>query len=128
VRFPSDTNGEDSQGWLSVKQRDCAVRWLGERFRVMCRVVTGNEVSNLADTTAGTGAGAVAVCAPCLCASRYFFGASMLKTSLRIVARTSGLQPRAAHLSKRTWAAIAKLSPVMFCLRVILYSCRPKLR
>jgi hypothetical protein len=39
----------------------------------------------------------------------------MLKTSLRIVARTFGSQPRAAHLSRRTWAAIAKLSPMMCC-------------
>jgi hypothetical protein len=39
----------------------------------------------------------------------YGFGASISKTSLRILARTFGSQPRAAHLSSSTWAAIAKL-------------------
>ena len=45
--------------------------------------------------------------------TRYFFGASMLKTSLRTVARTFGSQPRADHLSRRTWAAVAMLSSEM---------------
>ena len=66
-------------------------------------------------------ASAPARAAPCLTLgrglqsylSRYFFGASVLKTSLRIVARTFGSQPRASHLSRRTWAAIAKLSREM---------------
>ena len=74
-------------------------------------VVAGNEVSNLA----GIGEGTVAVCTLGSCTTRYFFGASMLKTSLRTVARTFASQPLAAHLSRRTWAAIAKLSLVMCC-------------
>jgi hypothetical protein len=48
------------------------------------------------------------------------FGSPMSKTSVRILARTFGSQPRAAHLSRSTWAAIAKLSPEMCCCRLSL--------
>jgi len=47
----------------------------------------------------------------------YGAGTTASKTSVRIAASTAGSNPRAAHLSSRTLATMAKLSPEMPCWR-----------